>query len=189
MDIDIDISPKFEIDEIFKGIQHASIVENGKLKKHLVGVYFQNIPIDKETQLSAIPYDKADDEGFKKIDILNLKILSNFSSKAQIKQILAEEPDWTMLTYEEVVNELFHLSGHFDVVDKIVPKSISELADVLALIRPNKIKLINKYLNNKKETIKELYVKNSPSDLRKSHAIPYAMIIILNMWLIKKGIL
>lgn len=186
MDIDIDISPNFDIDNIFDNICHASIVENGELKKHLVGVYFQNIPVDSQTNLSAIPYNIADEYGFKKIDFLNLSILKNFTSKDEIKEILKKEPDWTLLENKEIVDKLFHLAGHFDIVNTIKPKSISELADVLALIRPNKIKLVNKYKYNKIGTLKELYTKTAPSDLRKSHAIPYAMIIILNMFLIQE---
>jgi hypothetical protein len=69
------------------------------------------------------------------------------------------------------------------------PQSVSDLADCLAIIRPNKVKLADKYLKNKRAVIKELYTKRDPSDLRKSHAIPYALLIVLQLHLIKADIL
>lgn len=184
MDIDIDVAPKFKPSKIFNATP-ASIVEAGELKKHLVGVYFQNIPVDPVTSVAAIPYKEAERFGFFKVDMLNLNILDNFHSKAEIRELLKIEPDWSLLENEEIVSKLFHLSRHFHVVNSIKPTSVEELADCLAIIRPNKIKLVDKYLKDKEGTRKELYVKNDPSDLRKSHAIPYALLIVLQLHLIE----
>lgn len=74
-------------------------------------------------------------------------------------------------------------------MSEIAPTSIEELADVLALIRPNKRSLISKYMRDKKAVREALYLKKDPSDLRKSHAIPYAMLIVLQLHLIKGGVL
>lgn len=188
MDIDIDISPTTEVNKLFN-IIHASTVEKHELKKHVVGVYFQNIPVDKVTGLSAIPYKEAHTHGFFKVDMLNLSILENFESKDEIRQLLKREPDWSLLESEEVVSKLFHLSKHYDTISKLKPKSVSDLADCLAIIRPNKPHLIDKYHKDKRAVQKELYVKRDPSDLRKSHAIPYALLIVLQLHLIKAKIL
>lgn len=188
MDIDIDISSKFKPERIFP-IIHASMVEKGELKKHIVGVYFQTMPVDHVTGLAAIPYKEADAHGFFKIDMLNLNILDMFESKDEITHLLKKEPDWSLLDDPEVVKKLFHLGRHYEVVNKIKPKSVSALADCLAIIRPNKIGLLDKYVNNKSTVIKELYMKREPSDLRKSHAIPYALLIVLQLHLIKADIL
>ena len=48
---------------------------------------------------------------------------------------------------------------------------------------------IPKYVQDKIATRKELYVKVDASDLRKSHAIPYALIIVLQLHLIEGGII
>lgn len=184
MDIDIDITPKFKPSTIFN-VTPASIVERGELKKHNVGVYFQNIPVDVVTGYAAIPYKEAQEHGFFKIDMLNLTILENFESKDEIRQLLKIEPDWTLLEDEEVVANLFHLAKHYDVLQKLKPRSVSELADCLAIIRPNKVHLVDKYVKNKRAVLKELYTKREPSDLRKSHAIPYALLIVLQLHLFK----
>lgn len=184
MDIDIDVSDNITAREILKAVR-ASIIENSEIKPHIVGLYFQNIPVDKLTGLAAIPYIDAEKLGFYKIDILNLSILENFSSKKEIRKLLKQEPDWKLLQNDEIIPKLFHLSKHASTLKKIKPKTVEELADVLALIRPNKKHLIDKYTSNKESVRMELYKKIDPSDLRKSHAIPYALLIVLQLHLLK----
>lgn len=192
MDIDIDISPKVKIDNIFN-LTHASIIEKNKLKKHLVGVYFQNIPKDPVTNNAAIPYNQAENLGYYKIDMLHVNLLEKFQnifeSKNEMKVLMNRTPNWKLLEKKEIVEQLFHISNHFDVVYQIKPKSVLELADVLAIIRPGKKILIDKYIRNKKEIRKELYTKREKSDLRKSHAIPYALMIVIQLNLIELGLL
>lgn len=189
MDIDIDVIDNKYVMRHLPTAKRASIVENGVLKPHLVGIYLQDMPIDDITGLSAIPYNLAENYGYKKIDILNLGILSNFQSKKQIRKLLKKTPKWDMLCNDDVIAKLFHLNKHGDTLKKVRPTSVEELADVLALIRPNKKHLIDKYISDKKSTRKELYVKVDASDLRKSHAIPYALLIVLQLHLIDAEII
>jgi hypothetical protein len=188
MDIDIDVSDNKAAREILGAIR-ASIVENSELKAHIVGLYFQHIPVDPLTGLAAIPYNMAEEFGYYKFDVLNLSILDNFSNKHQIRQLLKIEPNWNLLQDSEIIPKLFHLSKHAAVLNRIKPTTVEELADVLALIRPNKKHLIDKYLSNKTSTRLELYNKVDASDLRKSHAIPYALIIVLQLHLLGAGII
>jgi len=184
MDIDIDISPETKPEDIFKIIK-ASMIEKDEIKKHPVGVYFQNIPTDPITGLAAIPYKDAEALGYYKIDMLHLNILKQFDSKSEIKSLLKKPTNWSLLEDRSIVENLFHIGKHFDIVYQVKPKSVLELADILALIRPNKIKLLDKYLKNRKLARQELYTKRSKSDLRKSHAIPYALLIVLQLNIIE----
>jgi len=186
MDIDIDVPTKTNPIEIFPESIRASMVEDGELKKHPVGVYFQRIPVDEKTGLSAIPYKISSSFGYFKIDIIHLKLLDMFESRDQLKRYMYTEPDWSMLQDKSIVSQLFHLSNSYDVVSLVAPKSVLELADCLALIRPGKTKLINSYIKDKKATRVELYRKEKPSDLRKSHALPYAYLVIAQLNLIKE---
>ena len=188
MDIDIDVADNKEARKILGAIR-ASIIENSELKPHVVGTYFQNIPVDSFTGVAAIPYMEAEKLGFYKIDILNLSFLENFSNKKQMRVLLKRAPKWEMLQRDEVITKLFHLSKHADTLKLVKPTNVEELADVLALIRPNKKHLISKYAENKKLVREQLYTKVDASDLRKSHAIPYALIIVLQLHLIEAGIL
>jgi DNA polymerase III, alpha subunit len=186
MDIDIDLKPDFKLEQTFPTAIRASIVEKGELKKHLVGAYFQNIPKDNVTELAAIPYQIAGDHGFMKIDFLSLKLLAIFESKEEVLKYARTEPNWKNLARKSFVEKLFHISAHYDTVSRVKPTSILELADVLTLIRPGKMILLDKYLKNKKAVRPELYTKRSPSDLRKSHAIAYATNVVINMNLLEE---
>ena len=189
MDIDIDVQSDLNPQDVFPKAIPASMVESGKLKKHLVGYYFQNIPKDTKTDLSAITYKKGLDLNFFKVDIIHLKMLDAFKSKKELRRLMNQEPDWEMLKDESIVKSLFHVSKSYELLKKVKPRGILELADFLALIRPNKVSLIDKYIKQKDKTAirKALYEKNSPSDLRKSHAIPYAFLIVAQLNLIREN--
>lgn len=187
MDIDIDLAPGVDPENVFRNIVRASRVEENELKEHPVGYHFQEIPIDNVTGLAAIPYNKADEFGYYKIDMLTVNILQYFDSKKEMLRLQEEEPDWTLLEDESVVKKLFHIGKHYDVVKKVKPRSVEELADVLALIRPNKKPLLNKYLEDPDKYRAELFTKRDSKDMRKAHAIPYAIMIVLQLHLIKQG--
>jgi hypothetical protein len=181
MDIDIDTPSTFNIDEHFK-VTHAMMLQKGDIKQHPVGVYFQNIPSDPLTHLAAIPYKKAEEHGYTKIDFLSLHLLDAFESKKEITALLKLEPNWKLLTDKDIVTQLFHLHNHFTLVNKIRPTSIQELADVLALIRPAKKHLVERYRKNKKKTRIELYRMTGEKGIfKKSHAISYALNIVLQL--------
>jgi DNA polymerase III alpha subunit len=161
--------------------------ENGSIRKHPAGVYFQHIPVDKETGLSAIPYKESERLGYTKIDFLHLTLLKDFNSKDQIRELIDKEPDWRLLENEKIVSTLFHIGNHFDIVNKVKPKSVIELSDILALIRPGKTKLLDAYLKSPDDVRPELFTKRINSDMRQSHTIPYALLIVLQLHLVKQS--
>lgn len=196
MDIDLDLKTDFDPLEIFPEAVRASMIKNKELVKHNVGVYFQSIPIDKMTELAAIPYEQAEEVGYFKIDFLHLSLLDMFDTKDEIRDLLKLEPDWKLLMRPDVVEKLFQIHRQYDLVSKLAPKSVQELADCLALMRPSKVHLINKYVETKNTPNhdlirKELFTK--PTDgkawFKKPHAVAYAMNIVLQLHLVKGGIL
>ncbi len=194
MDIDIDLSPIYKPEALFPQTIKASMVENGELKKHPVGLYFQTVPIDQVTGLAAIPYKDAESNSLFKIDMINVNMLAEFDgifdNKKQMRDLTKIPPDWSMLEDPEIIKNLFHIGKHADVITKIKPRSISELADCLSIIRPSKRHLIDKYVKDRKdqELLTELYTKRDKSDFRRSHAVPYALLIVIQLHLIKEGL-
>jgi DNA polymerase III alpha subunit len=186
MDIDIDVSPNFNKNTF--PWARASVVKNGALTPHPCGMYPQSIPIDPLTKLSAIPYDIAEDFGYLKIDFLNLNVYTNFKTRAEIDNLLTKEPDWTLLKLPSNHPKLFQLANHGDLLMKIQPKNILELADVLALIRPGKKQLLSLYLKDKELTRALLWSLDSAGySFKKSHALGYAYVIWLQLHLIEQG--
>ena len=187
MDIDIDIAPGNDPLKIFPTVIRASMLEEDRLKEHPVGYYFQTIPVDSITGLAAIPYKETEAMGYFKTDFLKLYILQHFKSKAEMRKFQREEPNWELLQDPEIVKDLFHLGKHYKLLKEVKPTSIQEVADVFALIRPNKRPLLYKYLQNPEKYREELYTKRMPEDMRKSHAFAYALTIVLQLHLIEQG--
>lgn len=189
MDIDIDLPTTFDPTKHFN-VTLASQVRNGELKKHPCGVYFQHIPSDPITGLSAIPYKEAAEYRYLKIDFLHLHVLDYFKSKNEIRTLMKKPPKWGLLLRADVVPKIFQLNNSLDVLRKLQPNSILEVADCISIIRPGKQHLLDKYLVNKEKTRAELYrIEKGSYAYKKGHAIAYAMVVVLQLHLIETGII
>lgn len=189
-DIDIDLPTKFDPLTYFPTAIRASMLHNDNFVKHNVGVYFQPIPVDHVTGLAAILYEPAEDLGYVKIDFLHIQLLDYFESKAEIQYLIKKEPNWNLLLDEDIIPRLFHLGKHAKLLDQVKPKSIQEIADCIALIRPGKRNLVPAYVKNRKMVRPLLYQK--PTDgmmwFKKSHSICYALNVVLQLHLIEAGV-
>lgn len=194
-DIDIDTPSNFNLSEVFTHSTTASMIKDGVLVKHPVGCYFQNIPNVQHSNLSAIPYQQAEELGYFKIDFLHLTFLNHFSSKQELRSLLAKEPNWDLLKSPSLVKKLQHLRKHVQLVQQILPRSVEEIADILALIRPAKQFLINDYVKlSRSERVdirKRLFERpqNNTPYFKKAHAIAYAHNIVLQLHLFEYGVL
>jgi hypothetical protein len=183
-DVDIDF---FDRDGVLKLFKHtpASIINDKTHEKHKTGVYFHAVPEHPVTGHATLDYKKAEDRGYFKIDCLNVNLYKNVKSEQELVELMIQEPDWDMLKDQNTVDELFHLNGHYSIVSKLQPKTIEQLAAVLAIIRPAKRYLVNA---NWEDILKEVWIK--PSDgsyfFKKSHAVAYAQAIVVQMNLIAR---
>ena len=184
-DVDIDF---FDRDGVLKLFKHtpATIIKEDKTDKHKTGVYFHSVPQHPVTGHSSLDYKVAEDRGYFKIDMLNVNIYKHVASEQELVELMIKEPDWDMLEDKKIVDELFHLNGHFDIVSKLKPKTIEQLASVLAIIRPAKRFLLKQNWDDIKTN-----VWRKPTDgsyfFKKSHAIAYAHAIVVQMNLISEG--
>jgi DNA polymerase III alpha subunit len=187
-DIDIDTSPEFQPEKVFPRWIRASVLRDGDLAPHPCGVYPQIIPIDPVTELAAIPYDAAEELKYLKIDFLHLHVYSHFKSRDEIDALLKIEPDWTLLQVPSNHPKLFQLAKHGDILMKLKPASIMDLADVIALIRPGKRQLVPLYEKSKELARSVLWTANdSGYSFKKSHALSYAYVLVLQLHLIEQG--
>lgn len=187
MDIDLDL-PSFDPIKYFPTAVRASMVKDGTLVKHPAGVYFQSVPKDPITSLAAIPYEQAEELGYFKVDFLHLSLLDNIplASKHDVRELIKIEPNWDMLQDEHVVERLFQLKKHFLLLVKLQPRSIEQLADCIALLRPAKRGLVDKYIQAPTRTRAELFkMPLPPGCFKRGHAIAYALTIVIQMHLIE----
>lgn len=104
--------------------------------------------------------------------------------------LLEVEPDWDLLLIPSVVHDLFQLSKHAELLAQLRPRSLLELADALAIVRPKKQYMIPFYLKDREQCRKMLYAREEDdhTSFKKAHAIAYAMIVVLQLHLSKAGI-
>lgn len=177
-DVDIDFADR---EKVLKVVKHTPAMQKdgNKERKHNTGVYFHHVPTNPFTGLCTLDYKQAEDAGWFKIDLLNVGIYSNFTSNEQIDDLLDKEPIWELLEHKEVIQQLFHIHNHSDTVIRMKPRSIEQLAMVLAVIRPGKKHLIGRKWD---EIEKEVWTKTEDVySFKKSHAIGYAAAIVLQL--------
>tara|TARA_B100000929_G_scaffold290939_1_gene286733 strand:- start:2427 stop:3014 length:588 start_codon:yes stop_codon:yes gene_type:complete len=178
-DVDIDFPDR---EKALAGLRHArAIIERGdKTEKHNTGVYFQNIPRDPATNLATIDYKSAEKLGYFKVDFLNAGVYDGVKSNEHLDELLKQEPRWDLLEEKDFVELLFHVGDYAGLLKEHKPKSVQQLAMVLAIIRPGK-----KHLQGKSwsDIEKEVWVK--PTDdsyfFKKAHATSYALAIKVQM--------
>lgn len=185
-DVDIDFANR---EQILKIIPHVVAMQKDgdNVRKHNTGVYFHNAPVNPFTGLATLDYKTAEEKGWFKIDLLNVGIYANFTDNKQIDDLLNKDPMWELLEHEEVISQLFHIHNHADTVKRLKPKSVEQLAAVLAVIRPGKKHLVNRTWE---EIEREVWVRPENDDyfFKRSHAIGYALAIVLQMNMLAYGV-
>jgi hypothetical protein len=177
-DVDIDFADR---EQALKILDHVPAMQRDGLKerKHNTGVYFHHVPVNPFTGLCTLDYKQAQQQDWFKIDLLNVGIYTNFKSNEEIDQLLAHEPVWELLEHKEVIEQLFHIHNHSDTVIRMKPRSVEQLAMVLAVIRPGKKHLIGRIWDI---IAQEVWTKTDDVySFKRSHAIGYAMAIVLQL--------
>lgn len=181
-DIDIDFPDRETALKHIKYIR-ASREQNDSLVPHNTGIYVQSIPHNPISNLSNIDYKQAEGRGYFKIDLLNVSIYKDIKSEEHLIDLMETEPLWDLLEQDEFTDLLFHINGHGDILRAMKPKSLEQLAAVLAMIRPAKRHLIGKDWTT---VMLEVWTKPKNDDyyFKKAHAIAYATAIVVQMNLI-----
>ena len=181
-DIDIDFIDREEALKHFKHVR-ASRVDDNKLVKHNTGVYMHEVPLNAVENVCAIPYNEAEDVGLFKLDFLNVSLYKGIKNEQHLTQLMETEPLWDLLEQDDFTNLLFHVNGHGQILRKLKPTSIPQLAAVLAMIRPAKRHLIDQTWP---DIMTEVWKKPEGDEyfFKKSHATAYAVAIVVQMNLI-----
>lgn len=181
-DIDIDFVDREKALGLFKHIR-ASRIDDGNLVKHNTGVYMHPVPLDAKTNLCSVPYNEAEEQGYFKLDFLNVNLYNGVRDEEHIIDLMEREPIWELLEQDDFTDLLFHVNGHGEILRQMKPKSIEQLAAILAIIRPAKRHLQGESWDT---VLKEVWNKptNGEYYFKKSHATAYAVAIVVQMNLI-----
>lgn len=185
-DVDIDLANRNSALEVLHCIR-ASRLDKEQLVPHNTGVYFQRIPFDPVNNLSTVDYKSAESRGYFKIDFLNVHLYSKIANDEHLDRLLNTEPVWELLCEEEICNQLIHVNGYHLLMAQLKPRSVEQLAIVLALIRPGKKHLINQCVTHGFDSIASEVWNVSDSEaysFKHSHAVSYAVLVVVNLNLI-----
>jgi hypothetical protein len=178
-DIDIDVPDRERVLQLFRHVS-ASNFKDGKKGGHNTGVYFHTVPTDPFTNRCVLDYEEAEQLGYFKIDVLNVGIYKDVRDPSHMDELLEREPVWELLKEQDFCDMVFHMRGHHNLCKQMQPQNVSQLAAVLAMIRPAKRHLIGKPWD---KVMSEVWIK--PGDeqyyFKKSHATSYAMAVKLHM--------
>ena len=181
-DIDIDFANR---DRALDGMNYvpASIIKDGKITKHNTGVYFHDVPQDPVTGLCSVDYQSAESKGFFKLDFLNVGVYEQVRDESHLLDLMHRPVDWAVFGIPTFVSQLFHLGNYGDLTARLKPQSIEHIAMILALIRPGKRHLQKQCERRGFDSIRdEIWTKDSNDTyvFRKSHAISYAVLVIVH---------
>ena len=178
-DIDIDFPNRASALDVIKHVPAS--LEDGR--KHNTGVYCHSIPVNPLTGQASINYKEAEDRGYFKIDFLNVSAYEGVRNEQHLKELLDATPLWDLLEDPAVCNQMFHINGYHNLIAKLKPQSIEELAMFLALLRPGKKHLIPICEEKGFQAIdQEIWVKTEDAYFfKKAHAIAYAHVIVVQL--------
>jgi hypothetical protein len=183
-DIDIDLGDRTQALAHIKHVP-ASILRDNKLVKHNSGIYVTDIPVDPFTGQASIDYQAAELRGYVKLDLLNVSLYTQIKSEQHLQDLMQREPLWDLLLDPGFFSLLIHVGNHHDTLLKMPEpvNSIPRMAMFLSVIRPAKRHLIGRTWQEVART-----VWDKPSDdgyyFKKSHAVSYAHLVVVNMNLI-----
>jgi hypothetical protein len=183
-DIDIDTSDRKALLQHVKHVP-ASMMRKQHFVPHNTGVYFHAVPTHPFAGTCSLPYEEAEQQACYKVDILNNHIYDDVSNEAHLHRLMETPVLWDLLQHEEVVRELAHINGHFEMVQALKPRSVLQLAMVLAMIRPGKRHLYRQCLSEGWHSLEpEIWDIDSNSHLyafKKPHAVSYACLIAVQL--------
>lgn len=179
-DIDIDMANR---DQILRHLDAAAarIDRGDHCERHNTGVYLQPIPRDPRTGVATIDHRLAAELGYFKLDLLNNSVYQDIRDEQHLLKLMHEEPDWSMLQDPHVVAQLYHIHAYGDLLRQHQPRSIIQLAMLLAIIRPAKRHLQGRTWE---EIQLEVWTTVSGDDsyqFKKSHSIAFAHVIAIQL--------
>jgi hypothetical protein len=175
-DIDIDFADRTVV---LAQLKHR-VAKLDTNKKHNTGVYATEIPHNPIDNLATVDYKTAEERGYFKLDFLNVSIYKGIKNEEHLQHLMTQEPLWDLLFETDFSDKLFHVAGHSSILKEMKPTSVTQLAAVLAMIRPGKRYLIGKDWTT---VMNEVWTKPEGDEyyFKKAHAVSYAMAVVVHM--------
>ena len=183
-DIDIDFGTR---DKILEHIKHipAAMRNVNPIRKHATGIYVTDVPYDAINNMANIDYVDAENRGYLKLDFLNVHVYDKVRDEEHLIKLM-DDPNWDRLKEKDFVEQLIHLSNHYQSMCKMPEpiNSIPRLAMLLACIRPAKKHLIGHPWHIVNDTVWDK--TEDGYSFKRSHACAYAHLVVVHMNLLEE---
>ena len=193
-DVDLDVKDRDAAVSVLRRYTVASQVNKEVMTPHNTGVYFQRMPVDPTSGLSAFPYKEAETIGYFKVDIIPNHVYDLVESNEELEELLDAPVDWSwfqdkrFFEADERKYQLTHLANYHHLCEMYPPESVEDISCLLALIRPRK-----KYLVGEPwELIKDVVWQKLDTEddkhyfFKKSHAVAFGVLVVLHAQLIAR---
>ncbi len=185
-DVDIDFGNR---DNILSHIKYTSAAMRNvhPIRKHATGIYVTDVPYDSENDMCNLDYTQAEKRGYLKLDFLNVHVYEQVRDEQHLLELM-KDPDWSMLKDKNTVEQLIHLSNHYNSLQRMPEPvdTIPRLAMFLAVIRPAKKHLIGLPWV---DVAKSVWEKESDDyHFKKSHSVAYANLVVVHMNLLRESL-
>ena len=183
-DIDIDVSDR---KAFLAGVRHVRAMrrDGNREVPHPCGVYLVDMPRNPFTGLAAIPYDSPQAKAYPKLDVFGSAILGAYRDRGEMTAVLRRRQPWEAFEDPAIVRNLPHIGRHAELVRRMRPCSIHELAAVLALVRPAARNL--RTLPRHQALRRAFEDTGDGYRFRRSHAHAYALMVLLALDLVLRG--
>ena len=175
--------------KLLEVIRHtpAAMRKLNPVRKHATGIHITKIPYDPVYNIASIDYRDAENRGYFKLDLLNIHVYSLVRDEDHLKSLM-RDPDWTMLNHREVVERLIQVGNHYDDIRRMPEPitSITRMAMMLAVIRPEKRHLIGLPWNEVAKTVWE--ASDTGYTFKRSHSVAYGQLVAVHLNLLKEGL-
>ena len=194
-DVDLDVSDRDKALTALRKYTQASQVNNDQvLVPHNTGIYFQQVPVDSVTKLSAFPYKEAEEIGYFKVDLIPNHVYDLVESNEELDELLEAPVNWEWFQDKQFFEaedrryQLTHLANYHHLCEMYPPKSVEDISCLLALIRPRKKYLVGQPWEVIKDTVWEKLDTEDDTHyfFKKSHAVAFAVLVILHAQLIAR---
>ncbi len=194
-DVDLDVSDRDKaLTSLRRYIQASQINNDDVLVPHNTGIYFQNVPIDPVTNLSAFPYKEAEFIGYFKVDLIPNHVYDLVESNEELDELLEAEVNWDWFQDKQFFEaddrryQLTHLANYHHLCETYPPQSVEDVACLIALIRPRKRYLVGEPWEVIKDKIWKKLDTEDDSDyfFKKSHAVAFGILVVLHAQLIAR---
>jgi len=194
-DVDLDVSDRDRALTVLRNYTQASQVNNDSvLVPHNTGIYFQKIPTDPITELSAFPYKEAEEIGYFKVDLIPNHVYDLVESNEELERLLDAPVDWEWFQDERFFEaedrryQLTHLAKYHHLCVMYPPTSVEDVSCLLAMIRPRKRYPVGKPWETVKNAVWEKLDTEDDTHyfFKKSHAVAFGVLVVLHAQLIAR---